>query len=159
MEPKSFGPGGPDAAGRHEILKTEGPTLDVIVHQVAGLVIEDEAPSFHPTRALIDTGASGVCIDYRIAHALRLREVDQCTIVVVGSSIPAAIFMGELEVPALGYRRTIPMIASKVGRINYNVLLGRSFLSDYIVTFDGPAGYFHFATPQQSLLAPPDEDG
>jgi predicted aspartyl protease len=126
---------------------------------VTGLPPDEQAPAFHATRALIDTGASGVCIDYRIAHALRLREVDQCTITVVGSSIPAAIFMADLEVPALGYHRTIPLIASKVGRINYNVLLGRSFLSDYIVTFDGPAGCFHFVEAPPHVHAPPEEDG
>ena len=41
----------------------------------------------------------------------------------------------------------MPLYALKVGRASYNVILGRSFLADYIVTFDGPNRFFHFALP------------
>lgn len=57
------------------------------------------------------------------------------------------MFLGVLEVPALSFKKLMPLYALKVGRASYNVILGRSFLADYIVTFDGPNGCFHFSNP------------
>lgn len=103
-------------------------------------------PALVETNGLIDTGASDVCIDYRIALELGLREIDQATVGVVGGSTLAKIYLGRLTVPDVGFDRVCPLYALRVRHPTHDVLLGRSFLENYIVTFDGPAGTFTFAT-------------
>ena len=110
-----------------------------------------EAGPLCETRGLIDTGASDVCIDYRLAEQLGLRRIDQQDVGVVGGTVPATIYLGVLEIPALGFRQLMPLYALRVRRPTHEVLLGRSFLQHFIVTFDGPNGTFHFATPGDAL--------
>lgn len=95
---------------------------------------------------LIDTGASDICIDYRLALELGLKEIDQRSVGVVGGSVQAKIYLGRLIVPDVGFDRVCPLYALKVRHPTHEVLLGRSFLENYVVTFDGPAGTFTFAT-------------
>lgn len=70
----------------------------------------------------------------------------------MGGSIDASIYLAELEVPQLDYRELIEVVAPKVGHTSYSVLLGRSFLSQFIVTFDGPEGHFTFNRPNPFKL-------
>lgn len=42
--------------------------------------------------------------------------------------------------------------------LSSKMLLGRSFLSNYIVTFDGPNGTFHFFDPRIGLSGPVDDE-
>lgn len=109
------------------------------------------APSIR-TRGLIDTGASDVCIDYRIAQQLGLRQIDQQDVGIVGATVPAAIYSGVLAVPDLSFSDRLPLYALKVRRPTHEVLLGRSFLRSFIVTFNGPLGTFHFASPSDYTL-------
>ena len=158
MPPLTFGPLAAGAQGRQEVLKTEGPLLDIIIHREHNAPLVEGVQLHHETRALIDTGASDVCIDYRIAHALNLREINQTNVTVVGGTVPVSVYLGVLEVPALGFKRLMPLYASKVARINYNALLGRSFLTDFVVTFDGPNGCFHFYNAGERYPLPPDDE-
>ena len=151
----TFGPSAPDASGRKERLTIEGYVLDVIIHRMAGAPEETGVSQFYEAGGLIDTGASDVCIDYRMAQTLRLRQIDQQTVATPGGSLLAAIYMGVLEIPALSFKRVMPLYALKVARASYNVILGRSFLSEYVVTFDGPNGLFHFDRPSDHRLAEP----
>lgn len=73
--------------------------------------------------------------------------VSQTTVGVVGFTALAAIYMGRLQVPEIGFDRIMPLYALKLKHPTHEVLLGRSFLQSYVVTFDGPNGMFHFAGP------------
>jgi len=88
-----------------------------------------------------------VCIDNRIALQLGLKATDMQTLGVVGSEIQATVYAGSLEVPELNYKKTMPMFAPRKSSLAHPVLLGRSFLKDFIMTYDGPNGMFHFAEP------------
>lgn len=125
----------------------EGNVIDVIVRREPGAPMIDGIPNFHESRALIDTGASDICIDYRIAHALALRQIDQTSILTAGGAIEVSVFNGLFEVPLIGFSRMMRLFAPKIDRINYNVLIGRSLLRDYLVTFDGPADLCTIAPP------------
>jgi hypothetical protein len=92
-----------------------------------------------------------------MAQTLGLRQIDQQMVGVVGATVPAAIYMGVLEVPALNFRQMTRLFALKVKRPTHEVILGRSFLANFIVTFDGPRGIFFFAEPHD-ILAPPHID-
>lgn len=156
--PRSFGPTGPTVMERRALLLRDGCTLDVIIRPDSKSAGAASAPEvLYKTAALIDTGASKVCIDYRIAQKLQLREIDQTTLHVVGGKIEAHLFLGELEVPGVDYRELVEFVAPKVGQLRYEALLGRSFLTNFMVTFDGPAGQVNFMRRTPELLQPYDE--
>jgi hypothetical protein len=134
------------------VITIEGIVIDVIVHREPHAPPEEGVPEFLEHGAMIDTGASDTCIDYRIAHALKLRQIDQRTIGTVGGPIQDAVFLGVLEIPQLGFKRLDRFFAPKIERINYSVLIGRSVLKEFLFTYDGPANVCHFARPQ----GPPD---
>lgn len=98
-------------------------------------------------KGLIDTGASDMCIDYRLAERLGLQVIDQTMVGVVGSRVPANIYLGRVVIPQLGFDRMMRLYALKVRHATHEILLGRSFLQNFIVTFDGPGGTFTFAWP------------
>lgn len=130
------------------VVTIEGIVVDVIIHREPHAALENGVPEFFEHRAMIDTGASDTCIDYRIAHALKLRQIDQRTIGTVGGPIEVAVFLGVLEIPQLAFKRLDRMFAPKIERINYSVLIGRSVLKEFLFTYDGPANVSHFARPQ-----------
>ena len=140
MNPLSQSPG--------PVITIEGIVIDVIVHREPKAAPEDGVPEFLEHGAMIDTGASDTCIDYRIAHALKLRQIDQRTIGTVGGPIQVAVFLGVLEIPQLKFKRLDRLFAPKIERINYSVLIGRSVLKEFLFTYDGPANLCHFARPQ-----------
>ncbi|MEI9965967.1 MAG: aspartyl protease family protein [Caulobacteraceae bacterium] len=158
IKPRTFGHSAPDALGRKIALSLEGHVLEAIVHREPGAPPEDGVPPFFEAGALIDTGASDVCIDFRLAHALKLRQIDQRTVGTLGGSVLANVYLGILEIPALDHRKLMPLLALRVARVNYSVILGRSFLSDYIVTFDGPNGCCHFIRAEDAYPPPPDDE-
>lgn len=121
-----------------------GPLLNVSILGYEPVDLGVPVPTVE-TRGLIDTGASDVCIDYRIAIALGLKVIDQSLVGVVGTSTLATIYLGRLLIPEIGFDRVMPLYALKVRQPTHEVLIGRSVLQNYIVTFDGPAGMFHFA--------------
>lgn len=146
MAPKLFGPAAANENERRRETAIFGHILPV---HIAGFGSSSQAPSVPAlieTRGLIDTGASDVCIDHRLALELGLREIDQAKVGVVGGSTMAKIYLGRLIVPDVGFDRVCPLYALKVRHPTHEVLLGRSFLENYIVTFDGPAGTFTFAS-------------
>lgn len=140
----TYGPDGQSELDRHRELAVSGPLIDISI----------EAPNsaFAGVRAqgLIDTGASAVCIDRRTAIRLNLKQINETEIGVVGGgAVLASVHIGVLVVPALGFRQILPLYAVPMKQSSHSVLLGRSFLKNYIVTFDGPRGNFHFYNPRQ----------
>jgi predicted aspartyl protease len=121
--------------------------LDVIIHREPGASPRDGVPEYFEAGALIDTGASDNCIDYRIAQSLGLRVIDQRTISTVGGPIEVNVYLGVFEIPILRFKKLMRLFAPKIDRVNYQVLIGRSVLKDYLLTFDGPADQCIFAKP------------
>lgn len=129
--------------------------LDVVIHADDKRESELRAlgqDTRHRTTALIDTGASKIVVDYRMAERLGLRETGQATMLVVGSRLEAKTYVGVLEIPDLGYTKIMEFLAPKVDHLQCGVLLGRSFLRDFIMTFDGPTGQFHFTKKTQEWM-------
>lgn len=146
MNPVTFGPSAANENERRREVAIFGHILTVGIERVGPSQTSD-AELHLQTNALIDTGASDVCIDYRLAEQLGLKMVSQTRVGVVGSTAPAAIYMGRLKVPEIGFDRVMPLYALKLKHPSHEVLLGRSFLQSYVVTFNGPSGMFHFAGP------------
>ena len=74
-------------------------------------------------------------------------EIAEQNVGVVGATALATVHTGIVEIPELGFSQVMPLFALKVRRPTHDVLLGRSLLQNFIVTFDGPTGLFHFSTP------------
>lgn len=124
-----------------------GHLLEVGIQRVGPPRASGEFETEIISTGLIDTGASDVCIDYRLAERLGLKVIDQTMVGVVGATVPAKIYLGRVVIPQLGFDRMMRLYALKVRHATHEILLGRSFLQNYIVTFDGPAGIFTFAKP------------
>ncbi len=107
---------------------------------------------------MIDTGASDVCIDYRIAHALSLRQIDSQTIGTVGGPVHAAVYLAIVHVPVLNYREPMRVYAPKLERAAYSALLGRTFLAEFLMTYDGEEGVCHFARKRAGGLLPVEDE-
>lgn len=104
--------------------------------------------------ALIDTGAGGDCIDDGLAKALKLPVVDEGEMSGVGGTHRAYIYLGRLYIPTMKvmlFQRFTGVKLSEGGQ-SHRVILGRPFLRNYRLTYDGTTGGV--------TLNPPDaEDG
>ena len=154
MPPRSYGPGAGNASDRRRETTIFGHIIEVVIRPAAANPPTKEAVSLCATNGLIDTGASDVCIDYRLAEQLALPEIDVKNVGIVGATVPASVRLGVLEVPSLGFTEIMPLYAFKVRHSTHEVILGRSFLRRYIVTFDGPQGIMIFNEPLETY----DED-
>ena len=116
---------------------------------MSGPVIEIglAGPSGTPERlsALIDTGASTICIDRRVALRLGLQAVDQTSMEVAdGTRIPATVYAARVIIPELDFDDYERIAAIDMEFPSDRVLLGRSFLRHFITSYNGRDGRFHY---------------
>lgn len=94
---------------------------------------------------VVDTGASCVLLDQRILLDLGLEDIDRRPITVAdGTSVPALGFMAQLRVPGLQFDQWFKVFGVKMQHPSARVLLGRTFLAGYHVTYSGPDQWFHW---------------
>ena len=143
----------PSPAGRSQELAEVGPVIDVSIVGRAGNAVPVLA------RGLIDTGSTVVFIDRRLALQAGLKAVDMQAVQVPGGlSVETTVYVGFLAVPALSYRERVRLHAATHRQVSHDVLLGRDFLRNFIVTFNGPEGTFHFFRPPSPSPYHPDDD-
>jgi hypothetical protein len=139
----------------HPVL---GPVLEVVIDTLPVARELSQAPEFGPPSparrglALLDTGASHSCIDRTIALDLRLpdigvrtysgitshnhaRQVTSCRAALL--VFPALEQEVHLEVMCID-----PFSRVDAGRLQPMLLLGRDFLAQYDITFQGKLGRF-----------------
>lgn len=92
--------------------------------------------------ALIDTGAHDSYIDNSLVDELGLPLIDQDTASTALGTERVNIHLGQIYVVAL--RRLIygrfAAVNLRENGIEFDVLLGRTFLRDYVFTYDGTTG-------------------
>ena len=94
---------------------------------------------------LIDTGASVVCADRRISKKLGLIASNRTSLQIAdGSEVWATVYRGRLRVPELSFDAPIELYAVEMAVPSTRILLGRSFLSNYNVTYMGRERMFHW---------------
>ena len=149
---------------RQQALELNGPHLDLIIRNPALIHFQEAdfdkrglAP-YVTCSALVDTGATAVVIDLRLAQSLGLRQTGIGNVIGVGGQQEAIKFAGQLEVPQMGYIEIIEMIALRKGEVSHPVLLGRSFLKNFVTTFDGPSGIMTIARPTTGYNPVPSEE-
>jgi predicted aspartyl protease len=95
---------------------------------------------------LIDTGASVTIINPQIAATCKLRHTGRARIVAVGGEpgeyreYAAAISFPETAIPKID---AIRVVACPIIRQPYfSCLIGRDILQKWLLTYDGPNGWF-----------------
>lgn len=99
-------------------------------------------------RALIDTGAGGDCIDDELARRLGLPVTDEGEISGVGGRHHAFIYTARVYVPSLDRLLFQPFTGVKLeeGGQWHRVILGRTFLRQYSLAYDGASGEVNLST-------------
>lgn len=109
--------------------------------------------------AIIDTGASVICMDARVPKRLGLTPVNRKPMQMAdGSSVEATSYMGRLRISGLGFDELVEVYGVPMQYPSQRVLLGRSFLRGYIVSYNGREELFHFYRDGGSALHE-DQDG
>jgi hypothetical protein len=126
-----------------DLLVQLGPTLLVDIG-LKSRSASGELPdlALKSVRALIDTGAGGDCIDDGLAQSLGLPVTDEGEISGIGGKHKAYIYTARLWVPGLKRLLFQPFTGVKLrqGEQWHQVILGRSFLRQYRLTYDGGSG-------------------
>lgn len=124
---------------------------------LVGITLHGSDPTT-PTETLdgiIDTGASVICLDKRVATRLGLTAVNRKPMEVAdGTVVEAVVYMAEMTITGLGFRDWVEVFALPMDRPSQRVLLGRSFLRNYHVTYNGPDELFHFHKPTPTTFGP-----
>lgn len=119
---------------------TSGPEIDISLSG-AGPSAEEI-----PAIGIVDTGASCVCIDQRILLRLGLTPIDRKQMQVAdGTWVTATAYMARLKVRGLRFDEWFKVFGVKMPVSSSRVLLGRSFLRRYHVTYSGPDEIFHWS--------------
>lgn len=134
--PRAFGPGNPVD------LQRFGPTLKVILSNPNRNELEPSVEP-HVGEAVVDTGATGICVDESIVKKLDLQFIAPINMIAVGKSHAASRYLAMVEVPELSFKKIMPVSSPDGGSVSPSILLGRSFLRHYIFTFNGITGACH----------------
>lgn len=126
-----------------DLLVQLGPTLRVDVGLKPGNRSGgDPDLSLKGVRALIDTGAGGECIDDQLARSLGLPITDEGEISGVGGKHSAVVYTARVWIPGLDRLIFQPFTGVKLteGEQWHRLILGRSFLRHYTLTYSGGTG-------------------
>jgi predicted aspartyl protease len=121
------------------VIWVSGPDIDI--------ELRGSDASLPPVAAtgIIDTGASAICMDHRIPKQLGLTSVDRKPMQMAdGTSTDAVGYMVRLRIEGLGVDEWIKAFGIKMTYPSTRVLLGRSFLQRYHLTYLGPEQLFHY---------------
>lgn len=136
---------GPLGSGR-DLLVANGPSLSVNVGFDSNYDAKDltkaPVPGVTGLLALVDTGATECCIDSQLAVRLGLPVVDKRKVAGVGGVSEVDVHLAQVYVPSLGFTMygLFASVHLSAGGSLHSVLIGRTFLRDFVMTYDGPSG-------------------
>lgn len=132
-----------DGNANLENLTQFGPTIRVSIGHFRA---EDESnvvpKEDESTIALVDTGASLSCIDIALAEKLELPIVDTMTIGGSDGAKEHNVYLAQIQIPDLRYTQygLFAGVDLQGGAQPHQALLGRTFLRDAIMIYDGFRG-------------------
>lgn len=139
----------PDGQAVPGLLVLFGPTLQVIVgpsasslpplEVLAGGNQTSAARGLEAVQGLVDTGAQESCIDADLARRLGLAVVDRIRISGSNGAHPHDVFAAQVLVPSLGIAQVGRFAGVHLagGGQRHHVLLGRTFLQNVVMIYDG----------------------
>lgn len=134
-----------DGAGAlaSDLLLRFGPTVLVDVG-FKPLSVKDGVPTLplRKLKALVDTGACDSCIDVGVAARAKLPVIDQRVCSGIGGATRVNMYMGRIYVPSLKQLlfQSFAGVELESGGQWHEVLLGRTFLRPFRMTYHGPTG-------------------
>lgn len=139
----------PGGASGVDLLVFNGPTLLVDVgfdpnfKTIPGQsVVPVPVAGIKGVNALVDTGATESCIDSLLASHLNLPIVDRRKISGTYGSHEVNIHLAQVYVPALNFTvyGAFAGVHLAAGGQSHRVLIGRTFLRHYTMTYEGRTG-------------------
>jgi hypothetical protein len=118
-----------------------GPDVELVLSADDGIAQPEHL------KGIIDTGASAICVDSRITKRLGLVASNRKPVQMADGRLETAtIYTARLQIPALGFDDLVQVFAieMKSHAPVSRVLIGRSFLRNYIVNYNGPQERFEF---------------
>jgi predicted aspartyl protease len=125
----------------NSFVQVQGPYLDVLLKN-------PRTDAVISARAIIDTGASTVCITMDMARRLDLLRTGATSMGVPGSTVMGIAFDAHVDLPDVPFSIVMRVHAPKGGDPYTPILLGRSFLKHFHLTYDGPNDVFTLAVAQ-----------
>ena len=129
--------GGPEVA-----LQAHGPTIPILIGTPFGQTASNggaQTPSPRQVMALVDTGATQSCVDITFADQLGLPAVDVQPVNGVAGLANHTVYLGQLVVPELEISLPAGRLIG-VGLHTHQVIVGRDFLRQTIMIYDGSTG-------------------
>ena len=120
-----------------------GPTIQVVIGQFISTdganFVQSEDSIAH---ALVDTGATESCIDINLAQKLQLPIVDKMNISGSDGVKIHDVYMAQIRVPVLQFTQYGKFSGVNLtgGGQQHQALLGRTFLQNTIMIYDGLRG-------------------
>ena len=93
---------------------------------------------------LIDTGAGCSGIDNEIAKQLKLIHHDVATVLTPSGPCRQLRYDAVLHIPALNFRRELPILGMSLAPQQHHVLIGRDILASGTLVYSGWKGTFEF---------------
>jgi hypothetical protein len=92
--------------------------------------------------ALIDTGARECFIDVDLAGHLQLPVVDRCEVAGSHGRHEVDVYLAQIHIPALVFTQYGKFAGAYLqrGSLQYEVLMGRTFLENFTLMYDGRSG-------------------
>jgi hypothetical protein len=134
-----------DAPQGRKLLEYHGPNLEVSIG-LDPTWTRTQARAPKPDRgnilALVDTGAQETCIDGTLADEIGLPVINRRKVGGVGS-LEVDVYHAQIHIPILRYtiHGGFAGIPGLQQRIRVSAVLGRSFLRDCLLTYDGKTGH------------------
>jgi len=136
----------PGGAPAHELLSVWGPQIyvDIGFDPHYTFTIGGSPPVAGKTHlpALVDTGAGESCIDSLLAAQLNLPIVDKRMQAGAHGAKMVDIHMAQVHIPALNYviYGEFAAVDLRIGGQSIDALLGRTFLRNFRMVYDGTTG-------------------
>ena len=132
----------------HTQIWMSGPVIEITLRGSD----PDSAPV--PLQAIVDTGASGICIDRRIALNLGLISSNRPRVEMAdGTIVQATAYRAVMKVAGLHFDDWVEVTAFEMALPSSRVLLGRSFLRRYSINYDGPTETFYWYNANSGRLS------
>jgi predicted aspartyl protease len=133
----------PGVSGSQQLVSF-GPTLwvDIGFDPTYKPFVGIPTPGIQHIEALVDTGATECCIDNLLAAQLSLPIVNRRTIAGVHGSHVTNVYLGQVHVPTLKFvvNGAFAGVDLKAGGQVHSVLIGRTMLNHFTMTYEGRTG-------------------
>jgi gag-polyprotein putative aspartyl protease len=135
----------PGGASGSELLVAYGPTILVDIGFDSAWTIGNQTvpvAGLTNIRALVDSGACLSCIDSVLAAQLNLPIVDKKTFSGIHGALEVNMHLAQVHVPSLNFTiyGEFAGVHLAAGGQPHKALLGRAFLRNYKMTYDGITG-------------------